>query len=100
MSVFSIIQRPVLTEKSRESELNGIYTVLVSPHATKTEVKIAFHTLYGVEVNSVNIIKVREKYHQTKRGVQVKRKNQVKALVSLKKGQKISDFQKLTFKAA
>lgn len=61
MSVFSIIKKPVVTEKSQIAELSGVYTVLVDNSATKVDVRSAFETLYNVEVEKVNIIKVRRK---------------------------------------
>ena len=99
MSVFSIIKKPVVTEKSQKAELSGVYTVLIDSSATKVDVRSAFETLYAVEVEKVNIIKVRRKIRVAgKGGVAVKRKEQVKALVTLKKGSRLNDFQKIVDK--
>lgn len=98
MSLYTIIKRPVITEKSQRLELDGVYTVVVSPEATKVDVRQAFERLYGVEVEKVNMITTREKFRNSKHGVQVKRKSRLKALVTLKKGQRIADLQKVAIK--
>lgn len=98
MSLYTIIKRPVITEKSQRLELDGVYTVVVSPEATKVDVRIAFERLYGVQVEKVNMITTREKFRNSKHGVQVKRKSRLKALVTLKKGQRIADLQKVAIK--
>lgn len=95
MSLYTIIKRPVITEKSQRLELEGAYTVVVSPEATKVDVRTAFERLYGVQVEKVNMITTREKFRNSKHGVQVKRKSRLKALVTLKKGQRIADLQKI-----
>lgn len=96
MSVYSIIKKPVVTEKSQKAELNGVYTVIVDQSATKVDVRSAFETLYGVEVDKVNIIKIRRKIRVAGRGgAAIKRKEQVKALVTLAKGSRLGDFQKI-----
>lgn len=95
MSLYTIIKRPVVTEKSQRLELEGVYTVVVSPEATKVDVRTAFERLYGVKVEKVNMITTREKFRNSKHGVQVKRKSRLKALVTLSKGQRIADLQKI-----
>jgi large subunit ribosomal protein L23 len=96
MSVFSIIKKPVITEKSQRLELKGVYTLFVSDRATKVDVRSAIERLYGVKVEKVNMIKTRAKVRVNgKRGSQVKRKERTKALVTLKDGARIADFQKI-----
>jgi len=99
MSVFSIIKKPVVTEKSQTAELSGVYTVIVDQDATKVDVRNTFETLYGVEVEKVNIIKMRKKIRVAgKNGISVKRKEQKKALVTLANGSRLADFQKVVDK--
>lgn len=98
MSLYTTIQKPVVTEKSQRLELEGVYTVIVSPSSTKVDVRTAFERLYNVTVEKVNIVNTREKFRNSKHGVQVKRKNHLKALVTLKKGQRIADLQKIAIK--
>jgi large subunit ribosomal protein L23 len=98
MHSYSVISRSVVSEKSRILELSGVHSVIVDPKATKVDIRSAFETLYGVEVESVNIVKIREKYKGGRRGTQVKRRSQVKALVKLAAGSKLADFQKIKTK--
>jgi len=94
--LFSIIEKPVTTEKSHRQELEGIYTVIVSPEATKTDVRHAFFHLYGVQVAKVNMVRVYPKYKTKQKGFLVaRRKSATKAVVFLKKGERIADFQKV-----
>jgi hypothetical protein len=44
------------------------------------------------------MITTREKFRNSKHGVQVKRKSRLKAIVTLKKGQRIADLQKIITK--
>jgi ribosomal protein L23 len=46
MSLYTIIKRPVITEKSQRLELEGAYTVIVSPESTKVDVRTSFERLY------------------------------------------------------
>jgi large subunit ribosomal protein L23 len=95
MSVYSIIKKPIVTEKTQRLELQGTYTMLVDPRATKVDIRKSFERLYGVTVESVNTVRIREKFHATKRGILPKRKLATKALVTLAKGQKINDLLKV-----
>lgn len=97
--LFSIIEKPVTTEKSHRQELDGIYTVMVDSRATKTDVRHAFFHLYGVTVEKVNMVPVRAKYKRRQNGFLVaRRKAGVKAVVFLKKGERIADLQKFSTK--
>lgn len=50
-----VIKRPLLTEKSTEAmNAGGHYTFEVDRTATKTDVKKAIESLYGVRVHDVN----------------------------------------------
>ena len=84
MSLFGVIKKPLVTEKTQRLELTGTYTMVVNERATKTDVAKAIEALYGVEVAKVNIIKTRDKFHNTNRGAKLKRRSITKALISLK----------------
>ncbi len=92
-SLYSVIQRFVVTNKSTDGEVRGVYTCMVAPSATKIDVKNAFKSIYGVEVAQVNMTATREKYHNTKFGPAQKRRVEKKAMVTLVKGQKIANFE-------
>ncbi len=91
-SLYSVIKRFAVTNKSTDGEVRGVYTCFIDPSATKIDVKNAFKTLYGVEVEKVNVLMTREKYHNTKIWVARKKGSEKKAMVTLKNGAKIVNF--------
>ena len=62
LKALDVIIAPVVTEKTMklQQEENKV-TVKVSPKANKTEVKIAFESIFNVKVVDVNIVNVRAK---------------------------------------
>lgn len=65
-SLYSVIKKFVVTNKSTDGEVRGVYTCFIDPSATKIDVKNAFKMIYGVEVEKVNITYTREKFHNTR----------------------------------
>ena len=57
---FDVIIAPIVTEKSMklQQEENKV-TIKVAPKANKTEIKIAFESIFNVKVVNVHIINVR-----------------------------------------
>ncbi len=98
MELFKIIKKPVITEKSQRYELSWVYTMEVNSLATKVDIRNAFEKLYWVDVESVNIIKTREKYRNTRTWIALRRKPTTKALIKLANGQKVADLMKLKIK--
>ncbi len=99
MSVYSILKKPVITEKSQRLELRGVYTLIVDDRATKVDVRSAVEKLYNVKVDKVNMIRTRAKFRVNgKHGVQIKRKESSKALVTLADNARIADLQKISVK--
>ncbi len=92
-SLYTIIKRFAVTNKSTDGEVKGVYTCYIDPSATKIDVKNAFKTIYGVDVSKVNVLKTREKYHNTKLGVARKKGIEKKAMVTLAAGARISNFE-------
>lgn len=98
MIVEKIIQGPVITEKSVQSQENGIHVFWVHPDATKVDVKMAFHVLYGRDVKSVKISTLPRKERIVGRGkVMTKRKEKRKAFVRFTDGK---PFEVLSVKSA
>jgi large subunit ribosomal protein L23 len=95
MQLFSILKKPIVTHKSQHFELKWVYTIVVDPSSTKVDIKKAFSKLYNVWVESVNIVKMREKFKKGKKWVIMKRRPFVKALIKLKKWEKVSDLLKV-----
>lgn len=94
MTLYNVIIKPIVTEKTATMEVAGskkTYTLEIAPNATKVDVKNAFSTIYGVEVDKVNVTSVREKFRNTRKGLGFKRRPTKKAYVTLKEGQEI-DF--------
>lgn len=95
---YTLLLRPIITEKSMEGQENGKYTFLVAQNSNKTEIKQAIESLYGVTVESMNKIKTQPKKKLIARGkYAMKRKAGIKMVITLKKGQTL-DFAKLSSK--
>ncbi len=56
-----IILKPVITEQSMDNLQEGKYTFKVAKDATKSEIKKAVETLFGVEVAKVNTLNIKGK---------------------------------------
>lgn len=90
--ITDVLKSPVLTEKSLIlQQTENKYTFDVEVTANKTEVKQAVEAMFGVKVETVNIMNVRPK---TKRvGKYVGKTNRRrKAIVKLAEGQSIELF--------
>lgn len=89
--LYSIIKKPLLTEKGsvlKESE-NKIL-VEVNPDATKVEIKNAIEEIFKVKVEKVATINTKGKWKRYGRSIG-KRPDRKKAVITLKKGEKL-DF--------
>ena len=88
-TVYDIIKRPLRTEKTSAGEASGQYAFEVSLDATKGAIRDAVETLFGVDVTSVNTLRMAGKRKRFGR-VFGKRSNWKKAYVTLKPGQEIT----------
>lgn len=68
-SVYDVIIRPVITEKSMEAVEDKKYVFEVARDANKVEIRKAIETIFGVKVMSVNTMHVRGK--EKRQGVHV-----------------------------
>jgi len=85
---YEAIKQPHISEKaSYLAEINQ-YTFEVSPNYNKNEIKNAIEGIYGVDVLSVNIIKIPSKKRRLGK-TEGFRKAFKKAIVRIKEGQKI-----------
>lgn len=88
-SVYEVIHRVVLTEKSYAlSELGRKYVFEVALQANKYQIKEAVQQLYAVRVQSVNTSIVHGKVKRRAGGYS-QPKNWKKAIVTLQEGQQI-----------
>ena len=85
---FNVILKPIVTEKSTILSENNQIVFLVNINSNKIDIKKSIELIYGVKVNSVNIIRVKGKTKVFK-GKIGKRSDYKKAIISLPKGQSI-----------
>ena len=86
--IYGIVREPHISEKATDLAAVDRYVFKVFPRANKTEIKKAIQSLYGVEVLTVNIVKTPGKERRLGRTIGFK-KGYKKAMVKIKKGQKI-----------
>lgn len=86
-----LIYRPIVTEKSMDLLADGKYTFVVDKRANKTEIKNAIEKIFNVKVESVRTMIVKGKPKRLGR-YQGRTSDRKKAIVELKKGQKIKLF--------
>lgn len=87
-----ILIKPLITEKATTLVEKGKYVFIVSLNANKIEVAKTVSDVYGVKVDSVNIINMEGK--RVLRGrIKGKRSDFKKAIVTLKKGESIQLYE-------
>ena len=87
-SVYDVIVRPVVTEKSNVELGKNIYTFIVNKNATKIDVRNAIEKIYNVKVAKVNTMNVAGKKRQYGR-IKGQEADEKKAVIYLKAGQQI-----------
>lgn len=83
-----IVSHALITEKAAQLGEFNKYLFLVSGKANKPEIKKAIEAIYKVQAIRVNIVNVKSKERRLGRSVGVK-SGYKKAIVTLKKGQKL-----------
>ena len=95
-SVFEVIRRPIITEKSNylSSYLNQ-YVFEVDLRATKTNIKEAIETIFDVKVARVNVMIVPAKQSRNMQNRQMRTRTGAykKAIVTLAEGERIPIFE-------
>lgn len=88
------MKKPLITEKSMKLAKDGLYTFLVASDARKTEILKEVKDKFGVDVLSVKTVNIKEetKMQRGRRGYFVI-SGVKKALIQVKKGQKIEVFE-------
>lgn len=91
VSVYDIIQKPIITEKSMMMQDERKYAFKVLKSANKSEIKKAVETVFGVKVASVNTMNMNGKVKRQglKSG---KRADWKKAIVTLTEDSKTIEF--------
>lgn len=89
----TVIQRPVITEKSYIGFDNNVYTFVVAPDANKIEIRRAVEAIWGVRVAKVNTLNRKGKRKRNRRtGGFGQRASEKRAIVTLVEGDKIEIF--------
>lgn len=88
----NLIKKAIISEKSFKEAAASKFTFLVDKSANKACVAAACEELFGVNVLEVNVTNIKGKVKMTKR-VKGKRSDYKKAIVTVKKGQKIDLFE-------
>ena len=89
----NIIISPIITEKSStQAQTTNTYTFKVSINANKIEIKHAIEKIFSVKVLDVNTIRMLGKPKRLGR-YSGKRPDWKKAIVTLREGDKIADFE-------
>ncbi len=89
-----ILIKPHLTEKSVAQATHNKFTFLVSKFARKEEIKELVQKVFNVDVKAINIINIKGEHKKNLRtGTYYNKKHTKKAIVELKKGQKIDLFE-------
>lgn len=90
-----ILMRPVVSEKSYALMEDGVYIFVVSPDATKIDVRHAVEQAFGVRVKSVNTLNRKGKRRRNRKNNTVGMRSDTKrAVVTLAPGDKIDLFEK------
>ena len=91
MNSFEIIKTVRVTEKgTMQGEKFNQYTVVADRRANKVQIRQAVQELFNVKVERVNTLSVRGKDRRQRTASAGKAPNWKKAIVTLKKGDKIS----------
>jgi large subunit ribosomal protein L23 len=89
---YTVIVRPLVTEKSTLLSSFNKYAFEVMPHANKVQIKQAVEVAFNVRVSAVNTCNVRGKVRRFGRRQSVGR-SWKKAIVTLVEGYKIELFE-------
>jgi len=90
---YSIIIRPLVTEKTIGATAHSKYTFQVDLDANKIEIGQAVKQIFNVTVEKVNTLRVRGKTRRLGRFPEGRKPNWKKAIVTLKAGERIEIFE-------
>lgn len=88
-----ILIRPMITEKVMQDVANGKFTFKVASGANKHQIMQAIHEIYKVNPIKVNVIKMKPQKRLVRGRTKATDRGWKKAIVTLKKGQKIEGFE-------
>jgi large subunit ribosomal protein L23 len=88
-SAYKVLGSPHVTEKATGLSESDQYIFKVLPRSNKIEIKKAIESLYEVKVEKIRIINIHRKKRRVGRTREGWKKGYKKAIVRIKKGQKI-----------
>ncbi|MCS7151980.1 MAG: 50S ribosomal protein L23 [Endomicrobia bacterium] len=94
MDIYTVIKRPIITEKTTKLREQSIYVFEVDRNAAKPLIKEAVEKIFNVDVVSVKTINIKGKLRRYGR-YEGYRSDWKKAIVRLKSGQKIKQIDEL-----
>ncbi len=92
MDAWTIIKRPIITEKSNRLMAENKYCFVVDPRANKHQIKQAVEEIFKVKVVAVNTMRMRGKVKRLGRS-EGRRPDWKKAIVTLAPGSRIQFFE-------
>ncbi len=92
MNLYEVLRRPLITERSTAQQATGKYTFEVARDSNKDQIKLAVEKAFNVKVTAVNVLNVSGKRRRVGRREMVG-SSMKKAVVTLKKGDKIQFFE-------
>jgi len=95
MNPNDVILAPVLSEKAVTAIEAGKYTFYVHPQANRVQIKEAIETVFEVDVTKINLIRLAGKAKRQGR-FQGRTSQRLKAVVTLKPGQRIEQLEGLS----
>lgn len=96
MDILNTIIEPITTEKTAEMQKHMQYAFKVGRKASKTDIKKMFEMMYGAKVDKVQVMVVPGKVRALRGNrTHTKRPTHKKAIITLKKGEKAVDINKL-----
>lgn len=94
MEITNVLKKGIISEKSLREAGKGFYTFTVVKKANKAQIKKAIEDQFKVNVTSIKTLNFKGKVKRAgRRRKEVRMPGFKKALVKLKKGQKIDIFE-------
>ncbi len=92
---YSIVHKPIVSEKSYKLMDEGVYTFIVADSATKVDIRKAVEQLFEVNVLDVNtLVRKGKRKRNNRKGTWSTKPDRKHAMVRLAEGQKIDMFEK------
>jgi large subunit ribosomal protein L23 len=93
MDIYDVIKRPLVTERTNDLIVEGVYTFEVNRAANKYQIADAIEKIFNVGVVSVNTLRIPRKERKRQQRVTGYTPVSKKAVVRLKAGDKIDIFE-------